>query len=430
MEEELRSEEVQEILGTPPSWMVRWGTVLVFAILALLAALGWWFRYPVSVTAPLTITTLQPPVPVFAPRAGYIGRLVVADGDSVSENAILAVMANQANLEDVVRLEEALRKIQNFDEEALASYKPDLALKLGELQSDYLAFVQSFQELSANKSSKFDRKARGRLNDQLEEIDKSIQALNRELTNAVLAKELAAKQFNLLQEAYSGKTNQEYDRLQQAKNDMVSKEKEVNRLTAAIADKRREKASVNLDKLELQQGSSAGSNSRSQTLMQSFNDLQESLEQWKQKNLLLAPASGTVTYYQSVFTERTPVQERDRVIAILPFQVGEMELAGHMRLPVAKSGKVQYGQRVLIKLTGFPAQEVGIVEGVVEAKALLAGDDEEYSVRIALPNGLKTSLDIPLPFRQEMPATGEIIIEDKSLLQRLLEKLWEVFGVY
>lgn len=429
MEEELRSEDVQEILGTPPSWMVRWGTVLVFAVLALLAALGWWFRYPESVTAPLTITTLQPPVPVFAPRAGYIGRLVVADGDSVSENAILAVMANQANLEDMVRLEEALQQIQSFDEDALASFKPDPALKLGELQSDYLAFVQSFQEVSANKSSKFDRRARSRLNDQLDEIDRSIQALGRELTNAVLAKDLAEKQFKLLQDSYSGKMPQEYDALQQAKNDMVAKEKEVNRLTAAIADKRREKASINLDKLELQQGSSSGSITRSQTLLQSLNDLQANLGQWKRQHLLLAPASGIVTYYQSLFTERTPVKEGAKVMAILPFQVGEIELIGQMRLPVAKSGQVQYGQRVLIKLTGFPFQEFGIVEGVVEAKALLSADGE-YSVRIALPDGLKTSFGKELPFRQEMLANGEIIIQDKRLLQRLLEKLWEVFGVY
>lgn len=429
MEEELRSEEVQEILGTPPSWMVRWGTVLVFAVLALLAALGWWFKYPEKVTAPLTITTLQPPVPVFAPRAGYIGRLVVADGDSVSENAILAVMANQANLEDVVRLEEALRKIQNFDEEALASFKHDPDLKLGELQSDYMAFVQSFQELSANKSSSFDKRARSRLNDQLNEIDKSVQALNRELTNAILAKDLAEKQFRFLQESYSGKTSQELDALKQARSEVVAKEKEVNRLTAAVADKRREKASVNLDKLELQQGSSSGSISRSQTLLQSLNNLQISLEQWKQKYLLLAPTSGIVTYYQSLFTERTPVKEGSSVMAILPFQVGDMELIGQMRLPVAKSGKVQYGQRVLVKLTGFPFQEFGIVEGVVEAKALLA-DNGEYSVRVALPDGLKTSFGKDLPFRQEMLANGEIIIQDKRLLQRLLEKLWEVFGVY
>ncbi|MDV7402430.1 hypothetical protein RZS08_64005, partial [Arthrospira platensis SPKY1] len=64
----MRSEEVQEILATPPGWMVQWGTTLVFVVLAALTALGWWFKYPEKAVAPLTITTQQPPIPVYAPR--------------------------------------------------------------------------------------------------------------------------------------------------------------------------------------------------------------------------------------------------------------------------------------------------------------------------------------------------------------------------
>ena len=33
---ELRSEEVQEILGTPPGWLVRWGTMVVLLGFGLL----------------------------------------------------------------------------------------------------------------------------------------------------------------------------------------------------------------------------------------------------------------------------------------------------------------------------------------------------------------------------------------------------------
>lgn len=427
MEEELRSDEVQEILGTPPSWMVQWGTALVFIVLAMLAGMGWWFKYPEKVTAPLTITSLQPPIPVFAPKAGYIERLVVADGDSVAENAILAVMSNPAKLEDVVRLEETLQKLQGFDEEDMLAFKPDPDLKLGELQASYLAFIQSFQEVTSKQTSNFDQKAKRRLNDQLKEIEKAIQALNRELTNAVLAKDLAQKEFYSLQYTYSGKTNQEVENLRKARSEMVEKEKEVNRLTAAIADKRKEKAAINLDKLTLQEGASGFS--RSQILQQSLNALQANLEQWKQKYLLLAPASGIVSYYQAMLAERTPVKEGAGVMAVVPFQTGEIELIGHMRLPVAKSGKVLAGQRVLIKLAIFPFQEFGIVEGRVETKALLP-ENGEYSVRVAMPFGLRTSFGRDLPFRQEMLASGEIIIHDKRLIQRLLEKLWEVFGVY
>ncbi|MBK7407602.1 MAG: HlyD family efflux transporter periplasmic adaptor subunit [Saprospirales bacterium] len=424
--EELHSEEVQEILSTPPSWMVQWGTALVFIILAALVALGYWFKYPESVVAPLTITTLQPPIPVYSPRGGYIDRLVVADGDSVAENAILAVMSNTANLEDVIRLEEALQKLQGFDEEALVAFKPDPNLRLGELQDDYKAFVQFYQEFSFKQSSTFDQRAIRRYRDQIVELDKAITALNSELRNAIQARDLAQTQFKALHYAYSGKTPQELKELQEANSLLLEKDSDINRLKADIANKKKEKAAINLQKLAIQEGSSSSSGtSRYQILLQTLNSLQTKVDQWKQHNLLLAPASGIVTYYQVLLSERAPVKEGSSVMAILPVQIGDMELIGLMQLPVAQSGKVQPGQRVLIKLDGFPFQEFGIVDGRVEDKALLP-ENGAYSVRVVLPNGLHTSFDSELPFRQQMLAKGEIIIQDKRLLQRLLEKAWEV----
>ena len=424
--EELRSEEVQEILSTPPSWMVQWGTALVFIILAALVALGWWFKYPEKVVASLTITTQQPPIPVYAPKSGYIERLVVADGDSVGENAILAVMSNTANLEDVIRLEEALGKLQGFDEKALMAFKPDPNLRLGELQDDYQTFIQFFQEFSFRASSTFDRKAISRLRDQLNELDKAIAALNSELQTAIQARDLAQTQFKEKQLTYTGKTQEELSDLRDANSLLLEKEKEINRIKASIADKKKEQAGINIQKLTLKEGSSnEASSSRLQILFQTLNTLQTKVDQWKQRNLLLAPASGIVTYYQVVLTERAPVKDGASVMAILPVQVGDMKLIGQMQLPVAKSGKVQSGQRVLIKLEGFPFQEFGIVDGIVENKALLP-ENGEYSVQVSLPKGLKTSFGKELPFRQQMLANGEIIIQDKRLLERLLEKLWEV----
>ena len=421
--EELRSEEVQEILGTPPSWIVQWGTALVFIVLAALVAMSWWFKYPEKVVASMTVTTEQQPIPVYAPVDGYIGTLVAADGDSVDTDDILAVMSNSASLEDVVRLEEALKKLQTFDQEALTAFKPDPNLRLGDLKGDYLSFVQNFNGLTFGGSADYDKKAISRLRDQLNEIDKAISALNLEQRNAIQAKELAHSQFQALQFVYTGKTEQELVELQEAKSRLFEKESKVNNLQVEIANKKQEKGAINLQILTLREGASSSGGSRYQVLLQSMNTLQAKLEQWKQKNLLRAPAPGIVTYYQSLLTERSPVKAGAGVMAILPFQIAEMELIGQMQLPVAQSGKVQAGQRVLIKLTGFPYQEFGIVEGRVVTKALLP-DNGKYSVRISLPNGLKSSFGNDLPFRQQMPADGEIIIQDKRLLERLLEKLW------
>ncbi|MCB0623557.1 MAG: biotin/lipoyl-binding protein, partial [Saprospiraceae bacterium] len=147
----IRSEEVQEILGTPPSWIVQWGTTVVLISLVVLGALSWYFKYPDKVSSKLTLTTLQPPVPIFAKTDGYISRVLVQDGDSVQQNAILAVIASGATYEDVLKLEADLQLLQGFDQDAFLSYEPDRTLQLGEMQSDYASFVQLYQDFSFTK---------------------------------------------------------------------------------------------------------------------------------------------------------------------------------------------------------------------------------------------------------------------------------------
>lgn len=51
------SEELQEIMGRIPSRVVRWGTGVIFAILAIILLLSWLVKYPEMVSAPITITT-------------------------------------------------------------------------------------------------------------------------------------------------------------------------------------------------------------------------------------------------------------------------------------------------------------------------------------------------------------------------------------
>jgi hypothetical protein len=76
---EERCEYAQEVLGRPPAWLVRWGKTVVFAVLAVVAWLGWVVRYPDVVPARIVVATLSPPVPIVAPVAGNIGRLRVRE---------------------------------------------------------------------------------------------------------------------------------------------------------------------------------------------------------------------------------------------------------------------------------------------------------------------------------------------------------------
>lgn len=57
---ELRSEEVQEVMGHMPSWILRWGITLFFVIILTLLIGSFFFRYPDTITATMTLTSDNP----------------------------------------------------------------------------------------------------------------------------------------------------------------------------------------------------------------------------------------------------------------------------------------------------------------------------------------------------------------------------------
>ena len=94
---------------------------------------------------------------------------------------------------------------------------------------------------------------------------------------------------------------------------------------------------------------------------------------------------------------------------------GKSEFVGKALLPMQGSGKVRTGQRAVIRLTGFPEQEYGRMEGKVVSISPVPDEEGNYVVEIHLtrmPNKQP-------PLLKVMDGTAEIIIREQSLLERL-----------
>lgn len=100
-------------------------------------------------------------------------------------------------------------------------------------------------------------------------------------------------------------------------------------------------------------------------------------------------------------------------------------MIGVSMLPLARSGKVKSGQRVLIRFANYPDQEFGLVNGRVAGISLVPAEDN-YRVEIELPDGLRTNYGKELPVSQEMQATAEIVTEDLRLIERFFQPLKKI----
>ena len=419
-----RSEEVQEILGTPPKWIIRWGTVVILFALIAAGILAWNFKYPDKVVDKLTLTTMHPPVPIFAQSEGYLEQLFVMDGDSVDMGDVLALLQDEARYDDILQLEKDLEELKAFDQDAFTTYSPNRTLELGALQTSYSSFVRLIQDFSFTSTTDHDENSTRQLRKQISRIQQNLRSLNTELEKANEAKVLAQQQFEKLHNNYTGNL-EDLKLLEAARQNLLEKEKEIASIEGDIAARKTDIDDLKVQILYIKQGKESGSMSKYQALRQSITQLSAEVQTWKQQYLLTAQTAGTVSFY-NIQRERQYLKKGDKVLAILPYQEYD-NFIGEVLLPVEGSGKVEEGQRVLIKFESYPFQEFGYVEGKVGSKALLPQNDE-YFVKVLLPNGLLTNYNKELTFRQQMTAQVEIITEDKRFLERVLEKMLGIFA--
>ena len=141
---ELRSEEVQEILGTPPKWMIRYGITLIFCIVGGLFIGSYFFKYPDILPATITVTTENLPADIIAKTSGKIDSLHVYDKQKVKQGDVLAVIENPANFQDVLLLMQSLKNFQIKD--SLFYPVVNGVLQLGDIQQTYFSFLRAYED--------------------------------------------------------------------------------------------------------------------------------------------------------------------------------------------------------------------------------------------------------------------------------------------
>lgn len=137
---ELRSEEVQEVMGQIPVWIVRWGITILFIVVLALLVGSYFFTYPDIVETEMTLTSREPVVEVVARSSGKISELYVSNGQEVKSGAPLAVIENTAKTDDVFRLKKLLARYKEEPERLNYYLLQDMWL-LGDIQSAYMSLA-------------------------------------------------------------------------------------------------------------------------------------------------------------------------------------------------------------------------------------------------------------------------------------------------
>ena len=74
---ELRSEEVQELMGQMPPWLMQWGITIIGIWLVFILVGCYFFKYPDTLQAKIVINSAEPPVGFASMPANGTGKLEI-----------------------------------------------------------------------------------------------------------------------------------------------------------------------------------------------------------------------------------------------------------------------------------------------------------------------------------------------------------------
>jgi HlyD family secretion protein len=154
------TEEINDIIGRTPSGILFRANIVIIGIILLLLIGAWFISYPDVISAPLTISSYDPPVKLLAQANGRISKLYSADADSVPAGATIAVIDNGALPGDVFNLKNITGVIDTtaYLEKIIFDHPLPVNCQLGEMQSEYAAFydlVNNYKLLFGKTDSKF-----------------------------------------------------------------------------------------------------------------------------------------------------------------------------------------------------------------------------------------------------------------------------------
>lgn len=418
---ELRSEEVQEILTRVPHWLIRWGSVVILAILIILLLVSWIVKYPDVVVSDVIITTNTPPQKLIAKTSGKIEAILVNDKSNVSKNTPLAVIESTANYKDVFLLKSITDTINitksNFPFEKLQS------AQLGDIESSFAVFQKEYIAEVLNQKL------------QPYKVDGTAHSLE-----AIQLKE----RLNLLESQKIISQNelelskQDLERYQTLFNKgiIASQELEKHRLSYLATEKGHKNLLSSISSLKsslnelkrVSQTTKINENKENvnleRNLIQAFYQLKKTIKDWELNYVFRSAIEGKVTFLQ-IWTKNQAISSGDNVFAIIPNS--ENGFIGKAKAKAQNSGKIKIGQKANIRLVNYPDREFGVIKGTVKAISLTPDKEGNLLIDIALPHGLKTSYKKQIAFRQEMSGTADIITKEARLIERFLYQFRDIF---
>jgi multidrug efflux pump subunit AcrA (membrane-fusion protein) len=408
------TDDIQDIITTVPSWMLRWGITLFFCALLMLLSFSAFIKYPDIIKTQLKITSPNAPKQIVTKITGKLVKLLVDNNDEVKQGQALAYIESTANHAKVLLMLNNLKQLQNRLKSnqsiASADFNNDVNNELGELQAAYQAFSEVYLMYKSSVENGFLLKKRIYLKKDITALVLQTNQLQSEKALQQRDFKLAEDEFSMHQKLAEQKVETPSE-LRQQESKYLSRKAPIMQTDAALINAGVDLLARQKDIMELDNQVQEQKIKFSQAL----NSLISQTEDWKAKYVLSASEAGIINY-AGIIQENQVINLGQDVFYV---NGGNEQFFGEMTIPQENLGKVKKGQEVLVKLKSYPFEEYGILRGQISFVSDVPYRDSIFKSKVTFLSKTSSDLRKPVYLKQGMVADAEIVTQDASILQRL-----------
>lgn len=428
-EARFQRERLTDLIGHPPGWLLRSGSVLLGGITLLMLTLAWYIRYPDLMEAPVIVTSDHPPLDVITDHTGIIDSIYIRNGDRVDVGQMLVYMSNTATLADIGIWRSWLESMIGSNRPDSLHGPPPPSLALGELHPGYTLISQKYQEWSRWVGDKsVDEKIKafeaeiGTTRQLMASLQQQIDIYDQELDlqHKSLGRDETLYKDGVISMADREKATSGYlaaSRQREAlATGLLSHRLRMNQLEALILDQR-----ISYDDQLL---------TLHTTLRTLCREALTSIAKWDEQYCLRAQIPGIVSI-PGQRVSHIHIQAGESLMSIIPEEEGS--IYARANVSTAGMGQIEVGDRVILRLEAWPYKQYGTLASRVEeiARVPMAGEQEDktFEIRMSLSEPVVTTTGVALPLKPLESGTARIITRDRRILERWLDQLLQLTNI-
>jgi len=417
-----------DLIERQPGWLLNSGILLLFGAAALVIAMISFIKYPDKLAAPFILTTENPPIDVISLSSGQIAAWYVTDSQQVVKNEVLAYIDNSAKLEDVDTFAAFVERVAAIPHlSGLMQLHIPENLQLGDLRQIYTTYMQTLASLQHLLQQRIVFQKMDALKDKANKHYQLDSVMQRQLH--LFQKELGLAEKDHRRNLTLNEQGVVSDLdLEKNETQLLQKQQQLENLKTNIIQNKIEIEQLNTQWLELKDARTTNVNDYLIKLDELALQFRNQHAEWEKRYMVTAPIAGTASIASDMVENRT-IHEGDVIAGIIPADAGH-KIVARISPQANGIGKVEQGNKVLLQLDAYPYKEFGAVETAISNVSLLPMQDNEgglfYEAACELQQPIISATGKKLCFRQKLTGLAQVITKDKSIMERLFEKVMAV----